>query len=124
MSRSPQHHLTARQGPLWALVTGLLVTVFIAVVQIPSPARPARSDQPFYSDEISATVYVLDNAHAVSQDKGSAKNDKWPALFDMGVELLTQGEVLNKWSHARIEIARELKIVDRCRNDNVCPPGA
>lgn len=98
-------------------VTGLLLTVLLAVVQMPSPTLPARSDQLFYSDEAAVIAYVLDNAHAVTQDKG-------PTLFEMDVELLTQGEVLNKWSHARLEIARELRIVDRCRKDNICPAGA
>jgi predicted transglutaminase-like cysteine proteinase len=94
------------------------------VVQIPSPTRPARSDQLFYSDEIAAIAYVFDSAHATSQDKVSATSDKWPTLFDRDIELVTQGDVLNKWSHARVEIARELQIVDRCRKDNVCPAGA
>ena len=117
MSRTLQHHLTARRGAFCAFVTGLLLAVLLAVVQMPSPTLPARSDQLFYSDEAAAIAYILDNAHAVAQEKG-------PTLFEMDIELLTQGEVLNKWSHARLEIARELRIVDRCRNDNICPAGA
>ena len=121
MSRTSQHFVTARQAALWAFVAGLWLAAFLALVQAPSSARPARSDQLFYSDETGAIAYVLDDGHTVSQDTNS---DKWPTLFDMDSELVTRGDVLNKWSHARAEIARELKIVDRCRKDNVCPAGA
>ena len=117
MSRVLQHHLSARHIAFWTLAAGLLLAVILALVQIPSRALPDRSDQVFYSDETAAITYVLDNAHSVSQDR-------WLTLFDADIELLTQGEVLNKWSHARVEIARELKIVDQCRKDNVCSPGA
>jgi predicted transglutaminase-like cysteine proteinase len=112
MSRALQHHLTARRGTFCAFVTGVLLAVLLVAAQMPSPTRTARSDQLFYSDEATAFVYVLDSAN------------KWPALFDMDSELVTQGDVLSKWSHSRAEIARELKIVDRCRKDNVCPAGA
>ena len=124
MSRALRLHLTARRRAFCAFVTGLLLAVLIALMQIPSPTLPARSDQLFYSDETAAIAYVLDSAHAVSQDARYPKSEKWRALFDMDVELLTQGDVLNKWSHARVEIVRELQIVDRCRKDNVCPAGA
>jgi len=122
MSTTLQHH--PRHRAFWAFVTGLLLAVLLAAVQISSPTRPARTDQLFYSDETEAVAYVLDSANAVSQDAGSPKSDKWPTLFAMDIELVTQGDVLNKWSHARAEIARELQIVDRCRKDNVCPAGA
>jgi predicted transglutaminase-like cysteine proteinase len=46
------------------------------------------------------------------------------ALFGMETQLLTQGEVSNKWNHVRAEIARELQIVDRCRTTDVCPAAA
>ena len=119
-----RHHSTASHGAFWALVTGLLLAVLPAVLQIFSPTRPARSDQLFYSDETAAIVHVLDRAIAVGQDTGSPNNDKWPTLFGMDIELVTRGDVLNKWNKARVEIARELQIVDRCRKDNVCPAGA
>jgi predicted transglutaminase-like cysteine proteinase len=124
MSTALQHHPTATHRAFWVFLTGLLLAVLLAAVQIPSPTRPARTDQLFYSDETAAVAYVFDSANAVSQDAGSPKSDKWPTLFDMDIELVTQGDVLNKWSHARAEIARELQIVDRCRKDNVCPAGA
>jgi predicted transglutaminase-like cysteine proteinase len=123
MSRALHHHLTARRRAFCTFVTSLSLAVLIAVVRMPSPTLPAQSDL-FYADETAAIAYVLDSAHAVSQEARYQKSDKWPALFDMDVELLTQGDVLNKWSHARVEIARELQIVDRCRKDNVCPAGA
>ena len=122
MSTTLQHH--PRHRAFWAFVTGLLLAGLLAVVQMPSPTRPARSDQLLYSDEIAAIAYVFDSAVAVNQDAGSPKSANWPGLFDMDIELLTQGDVLNKWSHARVEIARELQIVDRCRTDNVGPAGA
>jgi len=124
MSTALQHHPTARHRAFWAFVTGLLLAVLLAAVQIPSPTRPARTDQLFYSDETAAVAYVLDSANAVNQDARSPKSDKWSTLFDMDIELVTQGDVLNKWSHARAEIARELQIVDQCRKDHVCPAGA
>src|SRR5262245_9882087 len=123
MSTALQHHPTARQTAFLVLVTGLFPIVFIAALQIPSPTHSARSDQLFYSDETAAIAHVLDSAIAVRQDAGSP-SEKWPALFGMDVELVTRGAVLDKWSHARVEIARELQIVDRCRNENVCPAGA
>jgi predicted transglutaminase-like cysteine proteinase len=119
-----QSHSMARRGAFWAFVTGFLLAILLAVVQMPSPIRPARSDQLFYSDETAAIAYVLDSASALSQDMGSPKSDKWPTLFGMDIELVTRGDVLNKWNLARAEIARELRIVDRCRKDNVCPAGA
>jgi predicted transglutaminase-like cysteine proteinase len=123
-STEPQRHPAARHKAFWALVTGVLLAVLIAVVQIPSPTRTARSDRLFYSNESAALAYVVDSANAVNQEAGSPRSDKWPTLFDKDIELVTQGDVLNKWSHARAEIARELRIVDRCRKDNVCPDGA
>ena len=125
MSTARQYHPAARHRTFWAFATGLLLAVFFAVVQMPpSPARTARSDQLFYSDETAAIAYVLDSAGAISHDTGSPKSDKWPTLFGMDIELVVQGDVLNKWSQARVEIARELQIVDRCRKDHVCPAGA
>ena len=119
-----QRHPTARRNAFWAFVTGLSLAALLAAVQIPPPTRPAQSDQLFYSDERAALAYVFDGAIAVNQYVGSPKSDKWPTLFDKDTQLVTQGDVLNKWSHAREEIARELQIVDRCRKDNVCPAGA
>jgi hypothetical protein len=124
MSTALQLHPRARHRAFWAFVTGFLLAVLLTVVQMPSPTHPARSDQLSYSDETAAIACVLDSASAVSQDTGSPKSDKWPTLFDMDIELVTKGDVLNKWSHARVEIARDLQIVDRCRKDNVCPAGA
>jgi predicted transglutaminase-like cysteine proteinase len=123
MSTSLQHSTTARHGAFWALVTGLLLAVYLAVVDTSSPIGPVRFDQLFYSDEAAAIIRVLDSPTSVARDTGPP-SDKWPTLFGMDIELVSRGEVLDKWSHARIEITRELQIVDRCRKDNVCPAGA
>jgi predicted transglutaminase-like cysteine proteinase len=125
MSTTLQYHATARRRAFLAFVTGLLLVVLLAVVvQMPASTRPARSDRLFYSDENAGIAYVIDGTNAANHEAGSANSDKWPALFGMDIELVTQGEVLKKWSHARVEVARELQIVDRCRRDNVCPAGA
>jgi predicted transglutaminase-like cysteine proteinase len=124
MSTALQRRPTAKHKAFCAFATGLLLAVLLAVVQMPSPSGPARSDQVFYSDEIATISYALDSANAVSQDPAPPKSNNRPTLFDMDTELLTQGDVLNKWMHTRVEIARELQIVDRCRKDNVCPAGA
>src|SRR4051794_28331621 len=109
MSKVLQHHPTVGHGVFWTFATGILLVAFLAVLQIPSPARPARSDQLFYSDETTAIARVLDSAFAAVPDTGYEKRDTSPTLFGMDVELVNRGEVLNKWSHARAEIARELQ---------------
>ena len=125
MSTTLTHHPTARHRAFWAFATGLLLVVILAVtVQMPAPTRPTRSDWRFDSDENAGIAYVLDSANAANHEAGSANSDNWPTLFGMDIELVTQGDVLNKWSQARVEMTRELQIVDRCRRDNVCPAGA
>ncbi|MGY8684762.1 transglutaminase-like cysteine peptidase, partial [Bradyrhizobium sp. UFLA05-153] len=45
-------------------------------------------------------------------------------MFGTDTELLTQGELATRWSGVKLQIARELQIVDRCRRENECPAGA
>jgi len=118
---------TSRNARCWALVVALLLTASLQTFLRPQP--PAGSTGPmsfFDSDEIKAASFVDDSANALVQDfePSTSSAEQAPKLFGMDTELLSQGEVLKKWNSVRLEIARELRIVDRCRRENECPAGA
>ena len=124
MSTSPQHHPTAKYGRFYTFKAGFFAVVVLAVLQAISPARSSEADHLFYSEHPPGAANVLDRPIAVGHDTGFPSSDGRPILFGMSVELVVRGDVVNKWNHARTEIARELQMVDRCRKDNVCSASA
>jgi predicted transglutaminase-like cysteine proteinase len=97
----------ARRNEMWPLVAALLALIWLQPTA--GYARPAAS---FLSGEIETVAYVESGTHQAT------------ALFGAETQLLTQGEVLDKWNHVRADIARELQIVDRCRATDVCSAAA
>ena len=96
-----------------ARVTGpLLAGALVALMWLQPTAGYARP----------AATFLSGNTETVSHIESATQPAT--ALFGMETQLLTQGEVLNKWNHARAEIAQELQIVDRCRTTDVCPAAA
>ena len=119
MSTTLQHH--PRHRAFWAFVTGLLLAGLLAVVQMPSPTRPLDLISSYILTRLQPSPTFSTVLLPSIRTRDSERAPIWPGLFDMDIELLTQGDVLNKWNDARLEIARELQIVDRCRTDNVGP---
>lgn len=116
---------TKRRARYWALVTGLLLAA--ALLPLLQPRPPAGSTDPmsfFDSGEIKVVSFVGDGAFAQDSEPSTNSAEHAPKLFGMDTEPLTQGEVLKKWSSAKLEISSELRIVDRCRRENECPAGA
>ena len=64
-------------------------------------------------------------AHATVKPERVVSSNEEPApLFDMETEPLFGGTVLEKWSRAQAQIARELEAVDRCHANDACSPDA
>jgi predicted transglutaminase-like cysteine proteinase len=116
---------TRRSARHWALVTGLLLAAALLPLWQPQPPSGSTAPMPFLdSGEIKAVSFVGDSAFAQDSEPSTNSAEQVPKLFGMDTELLTQGEVLKKWSSAKLEISRELRIVDRCRRENEFPDGA
>jgi predicted transglutaminase-like cysteine proteinase len=95
------------------------------LLQPQDPARPTGASPFFPSGEIQAIWFVGDSTNTALPVSAISENiEQESALFGMDAELLTQDEVLIKWSEVKLKIARELQIVDRCRRENACPSGA
>ncbi|HEY3148735.1 MAG TPA: transglutaminase-like cysteine peptidase, partial [Dongiaceae bacterium] len=117
-----------------ARVTGLLLAAALLALMWLQPtagyARPAASflsgDIETLSGDIETVAYVENGTKQVGEalEPPATSIHRANALFGLETQLLTQGEVLNKWNHARAEIAQELQIVDRCRTTDVCPAAA
>jgi predicted transglutaminase-like cysteine proteinase len=110
-----------------ARITGLLLAAALLALMWFQPtagyARPAAS---FLSGDTETVAYLENGTKQVAEvlEPPATSIHRPNALFGLETQLLTQGEVLNKWNHARAEIARELQIVDQCRTTDVCPTAA
>jgi predicted transglutaminase-like cysteine proteinase len=110
-----------------ARVTGpLLAGALLALMWLQPTAGYARPAASFLSGntETVATIEIGTKQVAEAFEPPATSIHRANALFGLETQLLTQGEVLNKWNHARAEIAQELQIVDRCRTSDVCPAAA
>ena len=110
-----------------ARVTGfLLAGALLALMWLQPTAGYARPAGSFLSGDTETVAYVENGTKQVAEalEPPATSIHRANALFGLETQLLTQGEVLNKWNHARAEIAQELQIVDRCRTTDVCPAAA
>lgn len=117
--------MTSRHDPRSrALIAVLLVAAALhSLLQPHPPANPAGSSSFFPSGDIHAISFTSASRVAAAPAT-SANIEQGPTLFGNDAELIIQGELLRKWSDARLQIARELHTVDRCRRENECPAGA
>jgi predicted transglutaminase-like cysteine proteinase len=125
MSIAIQSQCTTRHGAgYWAPGLGLLLAAAVALFSPPgSLIYPVDPNTPFDSAEIEAVSFILNPA--TPEPAEPTGNDEQPApLFGMDTVPLFDGDVLEKWSRARAEIARELEAVARCRVNQACPPAA
>ena len=78
------------------------------------------------SNEIEAVSSIEDNPNEATVPEPAApkSNEQAAPLFGMETEPLVAGTVLEKWSRVRVEIARELEALDRCRANDTCPADA
>jgi predicted transglutaminase-like cysteine proteinase len=128
MSTATQNQCTIRyDAKYWALVIGLLLAAaLLALLQLQPTVYSAGPPPFFNSGEIEAVSFVGDGSNAVTQEPVPPAKNIEPAatLFGMDTEPVTEGELLQKWSRAKAEMAQELQTVGRCRANNACPPDA
>jgi len=117
----------ARQGAgNWTLWFGLVLAAVFAVLAPPFPAAYAAERVPFFeSRDIDVVPYAEHGINTVAATEEAATTwDDGPPLFGMDTEPLRAGNVLEKWSRANAEIARELQALDRCHFGGPCPADA
>jgi predicted transglutaminase-like cysteine proteinase len=109
----------------WALGLGLLLA---AALPLLAPSRPPAfttgSIPSFDSSKIKAASFIEDDSTktATPEPEPAVKTaEQTTPLFGMDTEPLIGGTVLEKWSRAKAEIAREFEAVDRCRASGACP---
>jgi predicted transglutaminase-like cysteine proteinase len=114
-----------RQGAgYWALGLGLLLAAAVALLSPPgSLTYPVDPNAPFNSAGIEAVSFISSPAMA-EQEQPVGNDERAAPLFGMDTVPLFGGDVLEKWSRARAEIAQELEAVARCRANQPCPPAA
>jgi predicted transglutaminase-like cysteine proteinase len=109
----------------WVLWLGLLLaTVVPLLAPLKTAAYPAGVAPSSVSGEIEAISFIEDGATTASLEPGPAAtkaDEASPPLFGMQTEPLIVGTVLEKWTRAKTEIARELQTVERCRAIGACP---
>ena len=125
MSIAIQSQCTTRHGVgYWAPGLGPLLAAAVALLSLPgSPPYPVDPNAPFDSVETEAVSFILNPA--TPEPAQPAGNDEQATpLFGMDTVPLLGGDVSEKWNRARVEIARELEAVARCRVNQPCPPAA
>lgn len=132
MSTAIQSQYVARQGAGYrALGLALLLA---AALPLLAPTRPAISANDAFSfldtGEIETVSFLEDNANTASPQPApptkaeeTRRNEQAP-LFGMETEPLFGGNVLEKWSRAKDQIAEDLDTVARCRTEGACPTPA
>jgi predicted transglutaminase-like cysteine proteinase len=117
-----------RHGSLCRMFAmGLLLAAALPLLPLlDSSARPPVPVALFDSSETEAVSFIDDGGNVTSFAPAiQAKADDQAApLFGMDTEPLLAGNVLVKWSRARLEIARELDAVNQCRATGDCPAAA
>jgi predicted transglutaminase-like cysteine proteinase len=127
MSIAIQSQCTTRQGAgygvgYWAPGLGLLLAAAVALLSLPgSLPYPADPNAPFDSMEMEAVSFIL-NPATPEPTQPTGHDEQAAPLFGMDTVPLSGGDVSEKWNRARVEIARELEAVARCRANQVCPP--
>jgi predicted transglutaminase-like cysteine proteinase len=118
----------ARPGAgYWTLGLGLLLAAAVPLLSPPGPlAYPTDPAALFDSAEIEAVSFTENGLNTETPEPAQPLgNDKQAApLFGMDTVPLFGGDVLEKWSRARAEIADELEAVARCRVNEPCPTPA
>jgi predicted transglutaminase-like cysteine proteinase len=128
MSAIIQSTCTTRHTAGWAL--GMIVLA--AALSLAAPRRLPADTLGLVSlvtaDEIEAVSFVDKGTPAASQNlKPSVEsNQQATPLFGMETEPVIAGQIVEKWTRTKGEIAQELDAVARCRADadDVCSPAA
>jgi predicted transglutaminase-like cysteine proteinase len=120
--------ITRRSAICWALGLGLFLAAALPLLApLRSPADRAGSVPLFDSSQIEAVSFIEDTPSEITSEPEPPtpkSNEQAAPLFGMETEPLVAGMVLEKWSRARAEIARELEAVDQCRASHACPADA
>ena len=125
MSIAIQSQCMARHGVgYWAPGFGLLLAAAVALLSPPgSPPYPVDPSASFDSVEIEAVSFIF-NPPTPEPAQPAGNDEQATPLFGMDTVPLFGGDVSEKWNRARVEIARELEAVARCRVNQPCPPAA
>ena len=115
-------------APCRVFTIGLLLAAALSL--LPPLNASAYSPAPIAFSETEAVSFIDDGTDVPSlvptfAPAVQARADEEAApLFGMDTEPLLAGNVLMKWSRARLEIARELDAVNQCRANGDCPAAA
>ena len=123
----------------WTLWLGLLLAAALPLLPPSRPPARVASVLPLsLPNEIESVALIDDGSTTASLEPAPAAakspaaiepNDIEPddgttPLFGMKTEPLIGGAVVEKWTHVREEIGREVESLAHCRADNACPPVA
>ncbi len=75
------------------------------------------------ADEVETVAFVDNGTRKPGPARAAGSRQATP-LFGMDTEPVMSGDVLEKWTHTRTEINRELDAVSQCRTSGICSPAA
>ena len=103
---------------------GFLLAVAVYTFEPPRlPTNPAPLMTFLTTDEFEAVSFIEDGANAATAPP--ARNDEQAAqLFGMETELVTAGELPEKWHHAEAAMAQDFAMVAQCHANGICPVAA
>jgi predicted transglutaminase-like cysteine proteinase len=108
----------------WAFWLGILLTAALPLL-VPRPAASRAGSIPLsFASEVEADSFVdndMTTASLEAEPAAISSNGGAAPLFGMETAPLIGGAVLEKWTRARAEIAREFGSLERCRTDDTCP---
>ena len=124
MSTISQSACITRHNAGWVLSMAVLAAALILLAPHRSTVDTAGLVSLIVADEVDAVSFV---------DKGMASEQAAPAvesrqqtaqLFGMDSEPVYAGSVVDKWTHTKAEIDRELNSVALCLVNDICSPAA
>jgi predicted transglutaminase-like cysteine proteinase len=122
-----QARYMTNRGAGWALWLGLLLALAAPLLVLHrQPADLSGLIASDDSNEVELVSFTEDHANAARSEPRSASgfNREQAPLFGLETEPLDKGTVVEKWNHAKAEIAQELSAIDLCRVNGDCPADA
>jgi len=112
---------------VWALGLGLFLAAAVPLLSpFGSLTYPADPTAFFDFTEIEAASFIENGLNAAIPDPTQpvSNGEQAAPLFGMDTVPLFGGDLFEKWSHALVEITRELEALKRCRTSETCPADA
>jgi predicted transglutaminase-like cysteine proteinase len=132
MSTAIQCPLIMRHGASCrAFAIGLLLAAALSLLPLLNGSAYPPAPVAFFDSSETEAVSFIDGgtdvpslAPAFAPAVQASADEEAAPLFGMDTEPLLGGNVLVKWSRARLEIARELDAANQCRANGDCPAAA